>query len=99
MKNRPSNKIRIGSRKNYPSSYSIWTSNYFFKDNKEVVFDFDDWGVSFRIASIADTKTRNVYNNKDKSFIINVYDVNLTEGILILDEEESTEDQIFFNYQ
>lgn len=99
MKNRPANTIRIGSRKNYPNSYSIWTSNDFFAENKELVFEHDEWGISFRIASIADTQTRKVYNNNEKSFVINVFDVNLIEGVLTLDEEESTQDQIFFNYQ
>lgn len=99
MKNRPASTIRIGSRKNYPNSFNIWTANDFFAENKEVVFEHDEWGVSFRIASIADTQTRKVYNNNDKSYVINVFEVNLIEGVLTLDEEESTEDQIFFNYQ
>jgi hypothetical protein len=94
-----SNSIRIARRKNYPNSYNIWTSHDFFKHNKEVIFEFDEWGVSFRAASISDeTGHRTIYPNSKQGYSLGVFDVDIKEGVFYIDEEESNEDKIYFNY-
>jgi hypothetical protein len=96
---RPKNSIKVSSRENYPTSFNLWSSNDFFRDNKEVVFENDEWGFSFRIASIDDVKgIRAVYDNSKSSYSLGLYDTNINTGVFYVDEEESNEDKIVFSY-
>ena len=96
---RPSNTIKVSSRKNYPTSFNMWSSNDFFRDNKEVVFESDDYGFSFRVASIDDTEgIRPIYDNSKTSFSLGVFNVDIKNGVFTIDKEESNEDIIYFNY-
>ena len=96
---RPKNTIKVSARKNYPTSYNMWSSNDFFRDNKEVVFENDEWGFSFRVASIDDVKgIRPIYDNSKTSYSLGVQDVELENGVFYVDEEESNEDILIFYY-
>ena len=90
--------LTITQRKDSQQGFNLYSSNLFFKNKKEVVFDYDDWGVYFRIPSIDDDNTINIHKNGLNSYQVSIYNVDLTVGNLILDESESNEDEIYFNY-
>jgi hypothetical protein len=93
------NRIKVSPKKNYTSSHTIWSSNQFFRDNKEVVFEHDEYGITFRVPSIEDEHSRrNVYPNGLAGFTLSVYDVDLKQGTFYLDVEESDCDRVVFNY-
>jgi hypothetical protein len=96
---RPKNTIKVANRKNYATSFNLWSSNDFFRDNKEVVFESDDYGFSFRVASIDDVKgIRAIYDNSKTSYSLGLYDADIKTGVFYVDEEESNEDILVFNY-
>ena len=98
-KKRLENSIKVSARKNYPTSFNLWSSNDFFRDNKEVVFENDEWGFSFRVASIDDVKgIRAIYDNSKTSYSLGLYDADIKTGVFYVDEEESNDDKIVFNY-
>ena len=64
-----------------------------------VVFENDEWGFSFRIASIDDEEgIRAVYDNSKSSYSLGLYNTNINTGVFYVDEEESNEDKIVFSY-
>tara|TARA_R110002012_G_scaffold209174_1_gene379508 strand:+ start:236 stop:550 length:315 start_codon:yes stop_codon:yes gene_type:complete len=100
---RPKNTITISARKNSNTSFNLWSSNDFFTENKEVVFEHDEYGISFRTTSIDDTKNvrpvyLNNYKGKNKSYSLCVYNETIKTGVFYLDEEESDCDKVVFNY-
>ena len=90
--------MRISQRKNYFSAFNISTNNPFFKDKTEVIISFDEYGLCFSVPSIDDEDTVKVYKSGKSGYQMSLYSVELKEGILTHDQEESTEDFIFFNY-
>ena len=91
--------IKITPRKNYHQSFNLFTNHPFFRLHKELVFDHDEYGVSFRMPSIDDTDTINVYENGLSCSSLNVFGKDIQHGILLFDEEYSGEDIVYFDYQ
>lgn len=53
------NDLTITQRKESTLGFNMYSSNPFFKNKKEVVISFDEWGVYFRTPSIDDENTIN----------------------------------------
>lgn len=93
------NKLKITPLKNYNNCFGIYSSHPFFEDKDEVVFNHDEFGISFRSVSIDDVNTISVYKGEYKCYRLNLQYVDLQQyGYLTFDESESNEDQIYFNY-
>ena len=60
--------------------------------------EFDEYGVSFRVAGFDEEDTVTVYSNGLNGSIINVHDADLKEGTLEFDELINDE-LIYFNYE
>lgn len=92
--------LTISPLKHYNNCFGIYSSHTWFKDVEEVVFDHDEYGVSFRVVGIDDDiNTLSVYSNDNGCYRLNLQYVDLHQyGRLLFDESESTEDQIYFNY-
>ena len=92
------NDLTITQRKESDSGFNMFTSNPFFKNKKEVVISFDEWGVYFRTPSIDDDKTINIHKNGLKSYQISIYNIDVKSGVLLYSQEESNEDEVCFFY-
>jgi len=90
--------LRISVRKEANKGFNLFSSHTWFNDKKEIVFEFDEWGVSLRVAGIDDTETINIHKNGLNNHQFQVYNKDINHGVLTFDESESTEDQIYFNY-
>ena len=90
--------LRITQRKESNNGFNLFSSHYWFKNKKQVVFDFDEWGVSIRVAGIDDENTTSIHKNGLNGHTFQVYNRDIQHGILIYDESESDQDQIYFNY-
>tara|TARA_R110001632_G_scaffold27493_3_gene73784 strand:+ start:73 stop:357 length:285 start_codon:yes stop_codon:yes gene_type:complete len=91
--------LKITPRKNYHQSFNLFTNHPFFRLHEELVFDHDEWGVSFRVPSIDDTDTIKVYENGLSCSSLNVFGKDIQHGILLYDEDYSDDDTIYFTYQ
>ena len=92
------NDLTITQRKESALGFNMYSSNPFFKNKKEVVISFDEWGVYFRTTSIDDENTINIHKNGLKSYQVSIYNIDLKAGVLIYDQEESNEDEVCFFY-
>ena len=90
--------MRISQRKHYHLAFTISTNNPFFKDKEEVVISQDQFGLCFSVPSIDDDNGVKIYKSGKSGYQMSLYSVELREGILTHDKEESNEDFIFFNY-
>ena len=91
--------LKISRRKDSQNGYTFSTSHDFFKDNKEVVFSSDQYGVSFRVPSIDDIIRQPVHKNGNISYSMTIYNKeDVYTGVLEFDEEDSTDDEVYFLY-
>tara|TARA_R110002012_G_scaffold241693_2_gene415979 strand:+ start:3224 stop:3514 length:291 start_codon:yes stop_codon:yes gene_type:complete len=91
--------LTISPLRNYNNCFGIYTCNPWFKNKEEVVFSHDQYGVSFRVVGIDDVETLSVYSNDNGCYRLNLQYVDLHQyGRLVFDYEDSTEDQIYFDY-
>ena len=90
--------LRITIRKEASKGFNLFTSHKWLKDKKEIVFEFDEWGVSLRIAGIDDIDIINIHPNGLNGHTFQIYNKDINQGVLVFDESESTEDKIYFNY-
>ena len=91
--------LKITPRKNYHQSFNLFTNHPFFRLHKELVFDHDEWGVSFRVPSIDDTESINVHENGLSCSLLNVFGKDIQHGILLYDDDYSDDDHVYFTYQ
>ena len=91
--------LKITPRKNYHQSFNLFTNHPFFRLHKELVFNHDEWGVSFSVPSIDDTDTINVYENGLSCSSLNVFGKDIQHGILLFDDDYSDDDTVWFTYQ
>tara|TARA_R110001599_G_scaffold288842_2_gene491838 strand:- start:2548 stop:2835 length:288 start_codon:yes stop_codon:yes gene_type:complete len=93
-------KLKISERTDSNKGFNFFTNHSFFMDKKEVVFEFDDYGVAFRVAGIDDTETINIHKNGvNGHHTFQVYNKDIFKGDLIFNHESSDEDIIYFDYQ
>ena len=90
--------MRISQRKNYFSAFNISTNHPFFRDKEDVIISFDEYGVCFSVPSIDDDDRVKIYKSGLKSFQMGLYSVDIREGLLVFNEEDSTIDRCFFDY-
>ena len=91
--------LKITPLKHYNNCFGLYTSHPFFIGKEEVVFTHDEYGLSFRSVGIDDVDTVSVYTNEYNCHRMNLQYVDLHQyGVLTFNEEDSTEDEIYFDY-
>tara|TARA_R110000751_G_scaffold124978_2_gene226477 strand:+ start:695 stop:967 length:273 start_codon:yes stop_codon:yes gene_type:complete len=79
-------------------AFKIYSTDPFFKINKIIVFESDEYGFSFRVPSIDDTEYNTASSNGVNGFVLTVRSEMLIDGIYEVDQEESNEDELMVNY-
>ena len=79
-------------------AYKIYSSDKFFKINKIIVFESDEYGFSCRVPAIDDNKLNTASSNGLNGFVLTVRSEILIDGIYEVDESESNEDELRINY-
>lgn len=91
--------ITIGLKKNYLETFFIWSSHEFFKNNKDIIFEADDFGFRFIVPSIDNQlKTTAVCKNGISCHAMTITSGFIKHGKYQIDLEESNEDQLIVNY-
>lgn len=91
--------ITIGLKKNSIETFNLWGSHEFFKNNKDVIFEADEYGMRFIVPGIDNhKKTTAVCKNGKCCHVMTVTSEFITNGKYKIDLEESTEDVLIVNY-
>ena len=88
----------ITVKKTKTTSFKVYGNFDFFKKNRNIVFDFDDYGFSFRVPSISDDYTIMVSKNGVNGSVITIPCEYLKTGRFKMNQDHSDEDKIVFDY-
>jgi len=93
------NNLRVSDIKRYNNAYSLLTNNPFFEDKEGVIMEYDQYHISFREAPFDDSNALTVYKIKEGVYNLKIYNKeDVYTGVLEFDEEDSTDDEVYFLY-